>query len=75
MLLDTLLFGLSQFYLPMPIVHTIGSTGTLFIILLDHFINGVKLNRKQVVGVVVSFLGMILVINGKWLIHYVDPNY
>ena len=31
MILDTLIFGLSQFFLPIPIVHTIGSTGTLFV--------------------------------------------
>ena len=75
MLADTLMFGLSQFFLPMPIVHTIASTGTLFIILLDYFVNGVKLNSKQMVGVSISFLGMLLVINGKWLISYIDPAY
>ena len=75
MVLDTLIFGLSQFFLPIPIVHTIGSTGTLFIVLLDYLINGVKLNNKQIAGLVISFAGMILVINGEWLITYIDPTY
>ena len=60
-----LIFGLFQFFLPMPIVHAIVSTGILFIILLNYFVIGVKLNPKQMVGVGVCFLEMLLVINGK----------
>ena len=38
----------SQFYLPLPIVHTLNGSGPLFVFIVDYFLNGIKINRKQI---------------------------
>ena len=67
--------ALSQFYLPLPIVHTISGTGSIFVFLVDYFLNGVAITPKQLVGVVVGFMGLVLTVNGRLLIHYIDPSF
>lgn len=68
-------FALSQFVLPLPIVHTIGCSGTLFIFVIDYLLNHVRINVKQVIGIIVGFLGSLVAINGRVLTKWIDPSY
>lgn len=68
-------FALSQFILPLPIVHTIGCSGTLFIFLVDYFMNHVKTNTKQAIGIAIGLFGAIVAINGRILTTLIDPSY
>ena len=68
-------FASSQFILPLPVVHTINSSGSLFVFLIDYWLNKVKINSKQTIGIIIGFLGAILATNSRLLIGiYADFN-
>ena len=69
--IDAYILAIVQFYLPLPIVHTLGCSGTVFVFILDYYINGAKLNKKQIVGIIICFFGVILVANGRWIIGFI----
>jgi len=62
--IHSLTLALCGFYLPQPVIHTINCTGPIFVIIEDYFINHVKINSKQLKGIVFTFLGIVLTING-----------
>lgn len=64
--------GLAQFILPIPIVHTISCSGTLFVFIIDYFKNGIKINSRQAIGIVIGVVGVVLVSNGNLLTKWVD---
>lgn len=68
-------FSLSQFILPLPIVHTINCSGTLFVFLIDYLVNHVKINFKQGVGICMGIFGAILATNGQFITQYFNPSY
>jgi drug/metabolite transporter (DMT)-like permease len=53
----------AQFYLPLPVVHTISFFSPIFIIILDYFENGVKINRKQLFCLLTGVLGIFCTVN------------
>ena len=63
--LHSLAFSLCQFYLPLSMAHTINCTGPIFILAEDYFINGTKINMRQISGIFFALCGVILTINGK----------
>lgn len=67
--------ALSQFYLPLPIVHTISGAGSIFVFVVDYFLNGVGITAKQLVGVIVGFVGLSLTVNGNIIMHYFHPEF
>lgn len=75
MIIQGLVFTVLQFILTQPIINTINSTGPLFIFLLDYKINGITINQKQVYGVILGVIGVLLTINGEYIIRFIDPSY
>jgi drug/metabolite transporter (DMT)-like permease len=69
-------FGMAfvQFYLPLSIIHTIGSTGPIYVCVYQYFIEGKKLNVKQVTGMTLAILGILLTTNGRLLSHLLNPD-
>lgn len=67
--------AISQFYLPLPLVHIIISSGNLSVLVLNYLLNGIKINFQQFKGLMVGFFGVLLIINGKLLMHWIDPSY
>ena len=65
----------SQFYLPLPIVHTISGSGPLFVFIIDYYLNGIEINQKQLTGIAFGIIGLILAVNGRLIITYIDPTY
>lgn len=59
------MLSLSQYFLPLPIVHTIAMSGISWTFVIDYIKNGVKINKKQFIGIILSFLGVIIVSNGR----------
>ena len=57
-----------QFYLPLSIFHTLVISGQVFIFLANYLLKGVKITKNQVIGVVISFVGLIMVINGRFFL-------
>ena len=63
--LTSLTFGIAQYILPLSIIHTLNSSTILFIYLFDYFINKITINIKQIVGIIIGMIGVILVSNGR----------
>ena len=66
----SLTLAVCGFYLPQPVIHTINCSGPIFVIIEDYFINGIKINSQQLTGIVFTFLGIILTINGEGMMAY-----
>lgn len=71
----SLFVGASQFVLPLSIVHTIISSSTLFVFIIDYAINSVVVNLKQVIGIAIGSIGMVLASNGRFISTLIDPTY
>ena len=65
----------SQFYIPLPIVHTICGSGPIFIFIIDFYLNGIRINSKQFFGIIIGIIGLILTINGRILLVYINPTF
>ncbi len=63
MVLHGLAFASAQFYLPLPIVHTIGCSAPIYIFVLDYYENGVRATRGQIISLTIGILGIICTIN------------
>ena len=67
MVIQGLAYAWVQFYLPLPIVLTLMSSSPIFTAIFDKILNGVHLNRIQVIWFVIAFVGVILTVNGSYL--------
>ena len=65
--------GFAQFYLPISIVHTLSAGGPIFIFLIDYYLNGVGVSKKQVVGIALGVVGLVLTVNGSFIMILLDP--
>jgi hypothetical protein len=61
----SLVMSLAQFILPLPAVHTINCSGQILVFIIDYFMNGVKINCQQAIGVFVGIVGVLLAGNGR----------
>lgn len=68
-------FSLSQFMLPLPIVHTISCTGVLFIFIVDYLMFDNKVNCLQSMGILIGIVGSIVASNGRLLTKMIDSEY
>lgn len=72
-----LVFAQSFFYLPITVVHTLYSSGPLFVLAMDYFINKVTVTPRQLRGILISFSGVLLTVNGHviyGILGWEDPN-
>lgn len=65
----------AQFFLPLPIVHTINFFAPIFIFIIDYFENGVRINRAQFISLMVGVLGIITTLNDELVAKLMDPEY
>jgi drug/metabolite transporter (DMT)-like permease len=72
MAIYSLILSLAQFILPLPVVHTINCSGYIFIFLVDYFLNGVKINCQQAIGVFLGIVGVLLAGNGRVIMELMD---
>lgn len=63
-ILHGLMFSFVQFYLPQPILNTINNSGPIFVFILDYLLNGIRINKNQVIGVIIGCIGLLFVVNG-----------
>jgi drug/metabolite transporter (DMT)-like permease len=70
MVIHAFSIALVQFILPLPLVHTICSAGNLFVFLFDFWLYGVKITRKQAAGILLGFVGVLAIILGRPITHW-----
>lgn len=70
-----LAIGTAQFYLPLPVVHTVNFFGPIFIFIIDFFENGVSINKKQLYCLLAGVLGIICTINDELINKIMDNEY
>ena len=82
LLVRNTLIGLHQvvctamyFVLSFPLINSITITGPLFVFLIDYYVNGVTINRLQAIGIAVGFAGILVNINGDFLMTLIDPAF
>ena len=58
--------SIMQFYLPLGIFHTVVFSGQVFIFLANYLFKGVNITKNQAIGVAISFVGLAMIINGRF---------
>lgn len=69
--LHGIIISLSLYYLPSPIVHTINSCGPLIVFVLDYIRNGTAVTNKQIVGIFISAIGLLITINAALILSWI----
>lgn len=67
-------YAQSFFYLSINLVNTIYFAGPLFVMAIDYFLHGINITKPQVVGVILSCIGVVLAVNGNLLYLLFDPT-
>lgn len=62
----------AQFYLPLPIVHTINFFAPIFIFIIDYFENGVRIGKIQLYFLILSIFGILCTVNSELVNQFVD---
>lgn len=65
----------AQFYLPLPIVHTINFFSPIFIFVIDYLENGVRINKTQFYFLLLSIFGVLCTINSELVSTLLDDKY
>jgi drug/metabolite transporter (DMT)-like permease len=73
--LHMLAIGTAQFYLPLPIVHTINFFSPIFVFIIDYFENGITINKKQLYCLLAGIVGIICAINDELINKFMDDHY
>ena len=64
-LLTTIVYAWSQFYLPLPIAITLMSTSPIFATIFDKLIYGISITKQQIGWLSLAFSGVLLTANGN----------
>jgi drug/metabolite transporter (DMT)-like permease len=70
-------FALSFHYLEVPIVYTISNAGPIIVFIMDYFLNGIAVTHRQLLGILVSCLGITLAVNSHliyWILNLDDTT-
>jgi drug/metabolite transporter (DMT)-like permease len=65
----------AQFYLPLPVVHTINFCAPIFIFIIDYFENGVRINKIQFYFLFLGIVGILCTINDELLSKLLNKSY
>lgn len=57
----------AQFFLPLTVVHTMGSIAPALVSLVQYVFEGKKLTRRQAFGMGITICGILLTTNGRIL--------
>lgn len=68
------IFAQCFFYLPINVVHTLYSSGPIFVLAIDYLINKIVITGKQMKGAIVAFLGVLLTVNGHIVYQFFGEN-
>jgi drug/metabolite transporter (DMT)-like permease len=61
--LQGLAIASALYYVPPPIVHTIGASAPVAVFVIDYLRNGVPVTTKQIYGIVICCTGLLITIN------------
>lgn len=64
----------SQMYLPLPIVHTIGCSSIAVIYVIDYVINGTKVTKVGLIGVILALIGVVLMANNRFIMSLIKED-
>ena len=61
-------------YLPLPIVHTIGCSSIAVIYVIDYVINGTKVTKVGLIGVILALIGVVLMANNRFIMSLIKED-
>jgi drug/metabolite transporter (DMT)-like permease len=70
-----LFYAALHFVLSFPLLNSILITGPLFVFIIDYYLNGVTINQRQIWGIAISFVGILININGELIMKIIDPSF
>lgn len=75
MIFHQLCFTGMHFVVSLSVNNTIAMSGPLFVFVIDYYINGITINKKQAVGIFLGILGVILTVNGDYFMTWLYYDY
>lgn len=74
MVFNGMFVAFAQFYLPLSVVHSLGGTGTIFLLGLEYLYEGKKVSRNQGIGIIITIVGVILISNGRLILSHFSED-
>lgn len=74
-LVQSFVYALVQFYLPLGVLYTIATTGPLYVSVFQYIFEKKKPHIKQVIGMMLTIFGVIFIANGRIFSKWIDPSY
>lgn len=68
------IFAQCFFYLPINVVHTLYSSGPIFVLTIDYLVNKIEISKKQFYGAICAFIGVLLTVNGHIIYQIINEN-
>ena len=62
-----------QFYLPLSIVHTLASTGSIFVCMFQFIFEKKLPHKKQANGMILTFICIAFTANGNLFLKWINP--
>lgn len=74
-LVQSFAYAVVQFYLPLSVLHTIATSGPLYVSVFQYIFDKKKPHVKQVLGMLLTISGVIFIANGRIFSKWIDPSY
>ena len=71
-LVHQMAYSETHYYLSYPITNAISLMGPLFVFVIDYYLNGIEVNRKQIIGILAGILGVLLASNSELILLMID---
>jgi drug/metabolite transporter (DMT)-like permease len=69
------MLALALTYLPPPVVHTINASGPVMVFIVDYFRNGIAVGLRQLVGIFIACIGLVITINAAMIMQWMGYDY
>jgi len=73
MLVQQMAYTAMHYVVSLPVLNILSISGSIFVFVLDYFLHGVKISGKQLVGIVAGILGVLVTVNGEFIMSILDP--
>lgn len=75
MLVNQIAYTGMHFVVPLPIINILNISGSIFAFICDYLLYGTKIYPMQIPGIIVGFVGVIVTVNGEYIMSLIDPTF
>lgn len=75
MVINQLAYTAMHYIVPLPVINILNISGSIFAFVCDYLLYGTKIDKMQIPGIIIGFLGVIVTALGELFMSIINPNY